>query len=653
MTGRALLILGMLVGIAPDASSGQDVEEILTYDVAIDVENGGLMSVREAIRVRVLGREIRRGIYRDLPTSFPRWIGLGRIEAPLAVRSVTRDGAPEPYSLEAIGGPVGREGVRIRIGNANVLLDHGVHDYVIEYETSRWVEFGEDRDRLYWNVTGNGWDFPIRSASARVRIDGLTTPPELQSWSGPEGSTTTTAMGRWSSEDRAAVFETEGTLRPREGLTVAVTFPDGRLAPPDEERRAAWFRLDWGGWIDTGYVGLFVIAVYLLMWRRVGIDPPPARTGATPEPPDGYSPAALGYIEGRGYEESQLSAALVNMALKGAIRIEEDDGVWTLEKVSEPQTLEEKLSEEEAALFGSLLANRTRIRLERSNHVTLQSAIKAFRSSLARRLEREYFVNNRAWFGVGLAISVVGFATLAWRWRFAINPVALFLGFWLTGWSAGVGSLVYRLAQQFRMARAGGGTAVWAGTGFLALFSVPFIVAEVVVAGILFTMVPAHLVVGAVAIGLTNVLFYHLLERPTLKGRGVLDRLEGFRSYLGRGMDAERPVPPRPPERLRRYERFLPFAIALGVERRWTDAFGDVLGPALAAPMSRPYLSWYRSGDPGTSPEPGQFASSLATGLSSSLSSMSAPPSSSSGGGGFSGGGSSGGGGGGGGGGGW
>lgn len=137
---RILPVFACLVGLlGPRGLAGQGVEEILSFDVQIDVQPGGLMVVTEEITVRALGREIRRGIYRDFPTSFPRQIGLGRIEAPFSVHSVTRDGAAEPYSLQSTGGPAGRGGMRIRIGDADGVLDPGIYRYTIEYETQRWV----------------------------------------------------------------------------------------------------------------------------------------------------------------------------------------------------------------------------------------------------------------------------------------------------------------------------------------------------------------------------------------------------------------------------------------------------------------------------------------------------------------------------------
>jgi uncharacterized membrane protein len=152
---------------------------------------------------------------------------------------------------------------------------------------------------------------------------------------------------------------------------------------------------------------------------------------------------------------------------------------------------------------------------------------------------------------------------------------------------------------------------------------------------------------AAVSIAVTNVTFYHLLEAPTLKGRGVMDRLDGFRAFLT-ATEEDRLDRMNPPDRTPElFERFLPHAIALGLQNRWAEQFTHVLTPAVIA-AGGTTMGWYDGG--GGSLDASTFASSLGSSLSSTLSSSSSPPGGSGGGGG---GGSSGGGGGGGGGGGW
>jgi hypothetical protein len=98
-------------------------------------------------------------------------------------------------------------------------------------------------------------------------------------------------------------------------------------------------------------------------------------------------------------------------------------------------------------------------------------------------------------------------------------------------------------------------------------------------AGAVNQMVPGHLLVAGMAIGVTNATFYHLLERPTRAGRPVLNRVEGFRRFLA-AVDRERlrTMLGREPT-TEVAERFLPHAIALGVEEVWASRLGALLTP--------------------------------------------------------------------------
>ena len=638
------------------AQTAPEREEIVAYDVAIEVEPDGWLEITEEIRVRALGQQIRRGIYRDFPTSFPREGGLGRIEAPFEVVEVRRDGAPEPYVLQSVGGPASRGGIRVRIGDADVLLDPGVHTYRLTYRTIRWIRYGDDADDLYWNVTGNGWDFPILSASAVVTLPGAVDPDavSLEGWTGPEGSTTSALTSSWDPEAGSWVFHTTAPLGPREGLTIRMTFPKGVVASPTEAQEAEWFRLDWGRWLEAGTVVALVLSVYLLLWLRVGRDPSGSPVVVRYEPPPGFTPAGLGYVVERGHAGRHLTAAVVDLAVRGWIEIDRKGSTWTLRRTDEDP--EDPPPHEEAVLlkglFGSSGGSHGKtVTLKGSHMPSVRSAVQSFRADVGRRLEADYFRLNRRWFLVGLVLTLVGFAVLAWRVRYAIPEHAWFLGIWLTFWTMGTGTLVWRVLVSWRMAFSGQ-RMYFLSAAFLSLFATPFVVAEVVVGFMLWQAVPGHLMAAAVVLGGINVLFYHLLERPTLKGRGVLDQAEGLRRFLTSTEEdrIQRLQPADAPLEL--FERFLPWAIALGVESQWAARFEDALAaqPPSGSSGTRSGPVWYggSSGDSLSS-----MSSSLGSSFSSSLSASSSAPSSSGSGGGGGGGGSSGGGGGGGGGGGW
>jgi len=346
-----------LLLLLPPGASAQEAEEILRYDVVVELHDGGRMVVTEEIAVRALGQEIQRGIYRDFPTDFPRASGFGRIQAPFQVLSVERDGRPEPWSVESIGGPGGRGGVRVRIGDPDVLLDAGEHRYALRYETWRWVRFGEEEDQLYWNVTGTGWSFPIREASARIVLPSPADPSDgrVEAWTGPEGSTASDADATWDAETSTVSVRTRAGLGAGSGLTVRLTFPKGIVAPPAPEVEAAWFRMDWGGYIDAATVTGLLLALYLLMWSRVGRDPEKRPLVVRYEPPPGFSPAALGYLQERGYRDRLFAAALVSLGVKGALRIEQKKGKWALRRLEQPKG---QASDEEGQILDALLGDR-------------------------------------------------------------------------------------------------------------------------------------------------------------------------------------------------------------------------------------------------------------------------------------------------------
>jgi uncharacterized membrane protein len=135
---------------------------------------------------------------------------------------------------------------------------------------------------------------------------------------------------------------------------------------------------------------------------------------------------------------------------------------------------------------------------------------------------------------------------------------------------------------------------------------------------------------------------FHWLQAPTVAGRGIMDRIEGFRQYLGVA-EEDRLNALNPPDKTPElFERFLPYAIALDVENRWAKRFAGVLA---AAGASAAVGAWY-AGNRDWRNDPVGFANHLGGALSHTIASASSPPGSTDGG--SSGGGSSGGGGGGG-----
>ena len=155
-------VAGLLLLLLPLFAAAD--ERILSFHSDIVVMQDGWIEVTETIQVRVEGRRIRRGIYRDFPTDYRDKLGNEYVVdfQPLAV---LRNDRPENLRAQK-----DRNGVRIYFGRSDYFLDHGIHTYQFRYRASRMLGFFEDHDELYWNVTGFDWAFPIDKASAAVRL---------------------------------------------------------------------------------------------------------------------------------------------------------------------------------------------------------------------------------------------------------------------------------------------------------------------------------------------------------------------------------------------------------------------------------------------------------------------------------------------------
>lgn len=544
-------------------------ERILSYHSDIDIAEDASMEVTETIRVRAEGSNIRRGIYREFPTRYRDRLG-NRYRVDFEVLEVTRDGEPEIWEAYSRA-----NGVRVDFGGDDFLPVPAEYEYSIRYRTSRQIGYFDEHDELYWNVTGNGWDFVIEEASATVTLPQAVTPDELtmEAYTGAAGeqgqayeSGTTAGSGS---------VQTTAALPPRNGLTLVFSWPKGVVAEPDAWQRFQYLLYDNRGLL-LALLTLVASLVYLMSsWMRVGRDPAPGVIFPRYEPPAGYSPASMRYIKRMSYDNTALTAAIVNLAVKGYLTIRQTGKEYTLEKSGSSESTV-PMAAGEKALLGRLFAGEESIKLEQKNHSKISNAIRAHKRSLDADYRNKYFVSNV---------------------RYLLPPVI----------------------------------------GIVVMFLV-----VVLIGGI----TPLSIITFVINIPLL-LLFFWLMHAPTAAGRKLLDQVDGFRMYLevAEKDDLNLRHPPELTPAL--FERYMPYAIALGVEQEWAEKFTQVFS-AMEQRQGTPYHPvWYYGAF--NASRMGDFTQSVSSGFSSAISSASQAPGSSSGagGGGFSGGGGGGGGGGG------
>ncbi len=308
-----LFSLGLL-GAGPALAD----ERILDYQADILVHADGDLVVTETIRVQSEGVDIRRGIYRDFPTSYTDRLG-NHYKVMLDIIDVKRNGVAEPYHTENRS-----NGVRIFIGSANQLIGSGVFEYQLRYRTSRQLGFFADHDELYWNVTGNGWSFPIDHAGARIELPADVSSVDLQTsfYTGPQGAQGADARVEIVNKHTIR-FETTRSLQPYEGLTVAVGWPKGLVRQPTSMQRVAWFLQDNGAALVL-LIGLLApLGWYLWAWYRAGRDPEKGVIIPLFTPPKGMTPAGCSYVLNMSFGKQAFAAAVVSLGVKGYLEIEE------------------------------------------------------------------------------------------------------------------------------------------------------------------------------------------------------------------------------------------------------------------------------------------------------------------------------------------
>jgi len=561
--------LFILLVLAVSGAAGAD-ERILSFHSDILVRADGDIEVTETIRVRAEGDRIRRGIYRDQVTDYRDKLG-NRFEAAVRVLGVTRNGEREDWHTVNI-----ERGVRVYFGHRNRLVAHGEHTYVYRYVASRNLGFFDAHDELYWQVTGFDWAFPIDAASATVRFE-FDPPPEevgAEAYTGPYGAQGSDYTVR---KDGPAVrFEATKPLSPVNGLTVVVTWPKGFVNEPTFMTRVGWLVLD-NRDLLVALCGLALLWIYsMLVWRRFGKDPDEGPIVTRYEPPAGFSPASLRYINQMYYDNKAMTAAIVNLAVKGYLRINHHRDEHSLTRL-EPGANAPPLAAGERELYEGLFAEGRAIKLDQATHAVLGKARSAHNKSLTADYKHKYFQTNTYLSVPGLVI-VLG--TMA-------------------------ASLI--ISDGLRL-----------------------------------------LVIGVFALLIATLVFFAvIMKRPTMRGRAVLDEIQGFRDYLEIAEKDELNLRNPPEKTPALFETYLPYALALGVDQAWAERFASVLA-AIRGPDGGGYQPGWYSG----TWNPSRLSSStigLSSGLSSAVSSSVTPPGSSSGsgGGGFSGGGGGGGGGGG------
>jgi uncharacterized membrane protein YgcG len=600
-------------------------EKILEFNSHIQVLTNGDIQVKELITVNSENYRIKHGITRDIPTIYFDNF-LTHKTANINITNVTLDGNPITYHKQNL-----INGIRLYIGSKYSYVSKGKHTYGIEYFATHQVIELNESDGLYWNVTGNGWQFPILKASVDVYFPPSTDNINIlkeEAWTGKQGSKDKYYQSKTFSDH--IHFETTKSLAHSQGFTIQVTWPTGLIT---DRTSVTWLFIKNNIFWFLSVIMLIVYPLYFYRtWKKYGVDPEKGAIYPIFSPPNNVSPAAIRFITEQYNDSKSFSVAIMNLAVKKYISIEQKSKKkYILTKASNSD--QGKLSRGEKRIYSYLFRNRSSITI--SN--TYNSKIKAANDILDKTLIDEYkdqcYRDNKKLWLFGVFLSIVSiffnwghfFNFSAYAKNFIIMPLIAII------FSASLMILTKRYYQK------------------LLVTIVPIIALFVIMGAQKHDIYGAYIAI-IIFIVFMNALFYYLIQSPTVFGRKLLDKIEGFKLYLSTA-EKDRLEIMHPPEMTPHiFEKYLPYAMALGVENKWSKQFNNAM--KIQGKDANTYQpSWY-IGNNYSNFNFATAATAIGAGLASSVVSAATPPSSNSSGG-FGGGGFSGGGGGGGGGGGW
>jgi hypothetical protein len=573
------IIVGLLLFLSGPAFG---VERITRFDSAVQINTDGTIDVTETIAVVAEGNQIRRGIYRDFPTIRGRtWWGNFRVT--FDVVNVSRNGQSETWHTERISG-----GTRLYLGRSDTQIPRGAHTYVVHYRTDRQIGFFDDHDELYWNVTGNFWAFPIEHASAEITLPPGAQIGDVKAYTGPVNSTQTDAQ--IETHEGVSKITALRTLNSGEGLTAVAAWPKGVVHPPSLMRRTGNLFHDNAG-VIAGFLGLLCVAVfYGLSWWNYGKDPEKGTIIAHYDPPKGLSPSACRYIEQMGWDEKVFTVAVVNLAAKGFITLQKatDDAIILMKtKLSDARSA---LSKGELAILHKLFSGDwSSLPLRKEHSGTVREAIADLKGTFEAEHDHVHFLTNRGLVATGWGLSLLTLAALTIFSRDRIQEIVVGV---LTG---GIVFLIYGLMRRRSFGSPFKMQSGIAGVGLLILLRLGLkvgirtiftVIGSIIALPTVAEILNVALGLGSVlalAVIVINIFFLEAMRAPTHLGQKVVDHIEGFRHYLTVA-EKDRLNFHNPPDLTpQRFEAYLPYAIALGVENAWGEQFTAAMHRVAAA----------------------------------------------------------------------
>ncbi|TDC45344.1 DUF2207 domain-containing protein [Actinomadura sp. KC345] len=329
-------------GRAPQAAQAAQ-PRVLKDEAVLTAGKGGVIKVRETVLYRFADE---RGFQRTFPTRSHESLTEDRVHRLSDLRASSPDGGPV-----AVGSSSEDTTTTVKVTGGDGLA--GDRTIVLEYEVRGAITRMGQAEELRWPAIG-GWSVPVDDA--RVTVDAGAAIRSVNCFTGPIGSTIGCTQYYMNHTHTQGVYAQKRML-PGEYLTVVAGLPQGTTGGKALYERRHTIATAFSVNLVTGaaLAGLLVLlgggvmALYLLRGRDARVvgrraaegDHAPV-SGTEFEPPDGVRPGQIGTLIDEQADVIDVTATIVDLAVRGYLLIEEEDRArtgrldWTLRRLDRP-----------------------------------------------------------------------------------------------------------------------------------------------------------------------------------------------------------------------------------------------------------------------------------------------------------------------------
>ncbi|MGB6875183.1 MAG: DUF2207 domain-containing protein [Candidatus Acidiferrales bacterium] len=387
---------------------------------------------------------------------------------------------------------------------------------VIRYKALDALRFFPDHDELYWNVTGNETDAPVENSSARIELPAGVTGLHAEAFTGGYGQRGQEADVKVSGN--VVEIQMQRPLFYHEGLTAVVGWDKGFVHPPSALAKIVLF-------LRSNWPFVVPILAFLFMawfWYSNGRDPRRNPISVQYEPPDKLTPGEAGTLVDNEVAMRDITATIVDLAVRGFLKIEQQDTNQAMGLVHHKNFIFHRtkaasewtsLKPHEQELLGALFDDGT------SDVVSLTDLQNRFYVHLPA-------IRNRIFDGL-----------MASKF-YSRRPDKMHQGYFVAG-------IVIAFAS------------FWLATPISTALGMSFV-----------TILLSGIFTGVVVAG-----FGHFMSARTVDGERELEKVLGFEDFLGRVEKDQIERLEKTPEM---FEKYLPYAMALHVEKKWASTFQDI-----------------------------------------------------------------------------